>query len=151
MNKALPQIIESETELKAQMRSETHPKKKQRLQALYLLRSEQARNRVAVARLLGVDRNTIGEWLAAYARGGLPELLTIHTPPGARPTLDREQMSRLAQALAQPEGFSSYKEIQQWIADELHVQMPYKSVHRVVRYQLGAKLKQPRPVHVQKK
>ena len=151
MNKALPEIVESESDLKVRMRGETHPKKKQRLQALYLLRSGQARNRVAVARLLGVDRNTVGEWLALYQTGGLPALLTIDMPPGAQPTLNREQMRRLEQALAQPQGFGSYKEIQQWIKDELDVEMPYKSVHRVVHYQLGAKLKQPRPVHVQKK
>lgn len=150
MNKALPRIIESEAELKAQLRRETHPKRKQRLQALYLLRSGQTRSRVQVATLLGVNRNTVGEWLERYAQGGLQALLTIQTPPGATPTLNAAQLARLRAVLAQAEGFASYKAVQQWIAAELQVEMPYKTVHRIVRYQLHAKLKQPRPVHVKK-
>jgi transposase len=151
MNKALPKITESEAELKTQLRQARHPKQKQRLQALYLLRSGQARSRVKVAALLGVDRNTVGEWLQRYEQGGLAALLTIQTPPGAKPTLDAAQMSHLRAALARPEGFGSYIEVQQWIAAEFQVEMPYQTVHRIVRYQLRAKLKQPRPVHVEKK
>ena len=151
MNKALPTISESEADLKKQLRRERHPKKKQRLQALYLLKSGQAASRVKVASLLGVNRNTVGEWLQQYERSGLRALLWIGSAPGAQPTLTPQQQERLQAALARPEGFASYGAVQQWIADELQVEMPYKTVHHLVRYKLGAKLKQPRPVHVKKK
>lgn len=150
MNKALPPIRESEEALKALLRRESHAQKKQRNQTLYLLKSGQARSRLKVAELLGVHCSTVGEWLQSYESGGLAALLTIGTPPGREPTLDAAQLARLQTALACPEGFASYLEVQAWIADELQVEMPYKTVHHLVRYKLGAKLKRPRPVHVKK-
>ena len=151
MNKGLPTISETEERLKTQVRRESNAQKKQRLHALYLLKCGQARSRAHLAELLGVHRNTVGAWLERYARGGQRALLTIGTPPGRVPTLDAAQLERLQQALAQPEGFASYGAVQTWIADELQVAMPYKTVHHLVRYKLGAKLKRPRPVHVKKK
>jgi len=73
MNKALPPIIESEAELKAQLRRETHPKRKQRLQALYLLRSGQTRRRVQVATLPSVNRDQTRTHAAAKRCGSCGE------------------------------------------------------------------------------
>lgn len=151
MNKALPPIRESAAELKSRLRRETHAKKQQRLQALYLLQSGQARSRVQVAELLGVNRNTVGQWLETYQSQGLTGLLTIGTPPGRVPTLEAAQVAQLEAALARPEGFASYGAVQQWIAEQFQIEMPYKTVHHLVRYRLKAKLKRPRPTHVKKK
>jgi hypothetical protein len=63
MNKTLPPIHESAHDLKQRLARERHPAKQQRLHALYLLASGQARHRTEVAALLGVDRNTVGRWL----------------------------------------------------------------------------------------
>lgn len=59
-------------------------------------------------------------------------------------------MQRLKERLAEPEGFASYKAIQRWLADEHGIGLPYSTVHRIVRYELGAKLKAPRPSHPKK-
>jgi len=151
MNKRLPTISESAADLKTQMRQETHPKKRQRLQALYLLASAQAQSRLALAALLGVNRNSVRRWLDAYAHGGLAALLTIGTPPGKPLSLNPSQLQQLESALAQPEGFRSYKEVQRWLASELGVPLRYRTVHELVRYRLGAKLKRPRPSNAKKK
>jgi hypothetical protein len=50
--------------------------------------------------LIGVDRNTIGRWLAAYERGGLPALLAIYIPAGKRKPLSADQLTQLRHALA---------------------------------------------------
>lgn len=54
-------------------------------------------------------------------------------------------MNRLKERLSQPQGFKSYGEIQDWLNQELGVVLAYKSVPKIVRYKLKAKLKTPRP------
>ena len=59
MNQALPVITESPQDLQRRVRAEPEARKRQRLQALYLLASGQATSRVALAALLAVHRHTI--------------------------------------------------------------------------------------------
>jgi len=41
-----------------------------------------------------------------------------------------------------------YTQVQQWLAEILNIEVEYATVHHLVRYRLGAKLKAARPVHV---
>ena len=150
MNKTLPIIHESADALKQQLQQERDPRKRQRLHALYLLASGHATNRSAVATLLGVDRNTIGRWLTQYRDGGLAALLAVYVPTGKRPALAPDQVAQLRQRLAQPDGFASYGEIQQWIATTFGVQMGYPAVHTLVHDKLRARPKVARPSHEKK-
>jgi transposase len=151
MRKALPTIRESADDLKHLLKQEHHPARQQRLHGLYLLASGHARSRQEVATLLGVDRNTVGRWLATYERGGLVALLAVYIPAGKRKPLTPDQLAQLQQALGQPHGFASYGAIRQWIADTFGVQLSYNAVHKLVRYKLRAKLKVPRPSHIKKR
>lgn len=150
MNKAMPKIGETADDLKERMSRERHPLKRQRLHALYLVASGQATTRSAVARMLGVSRNTVGAWLTRYEIGGLELVVVVGTPPGKKATLSREQEQRLRTALADPAGFASYAAVRDWIARELQVEMKYDAVRKLVRYKLGAKLKVPRRSHIKK-
>lgn len=53
-------------------------------------------------------------------------------------------LERLKQRLQDPKGFHSYGQIQQWLVTELGLDIAYKTVYQLVRYQLKAKLKVPR-------
>ena len=150
MNKVVPVIHESADELKQCLTRERHPAKRQRLHALYLLASGQARFRGDVARLLGLDRNTVGRWLDQYAQGRLPALLALYVPPGKRKPLAPDQLAQLRQRLEDPQGFASYDEARQWIHDTFGVALTYNATHKLVRYKLGAKLKVARPSHIKK-
>jgi transposase len=150
MNRTVPIIHESADELKQRLSRERQPAKQQRLHALYLLASGQARHRTAVAQLLGVDRNTVGRWLQLYARGGLPALLDVYVPAGKPPALSPTQLAQLQRALQQPQGFASFGAVRAWIADHLGVQLTYNATRKLVRYKLGAKLKVARPSHQKK-
>ncbi|MEH2081259.1 MAG: winged helix-turn-helix domain-containing protein [Nostoc sp.] len=55
----------------------------------------------------------------------------------------------LVEKLQCPQGFSSYGEILEWLKQEWNVEVKYKTVYRIVRYQLQAKLKIPRRVSKQ--
>ena len=45
-------------------------------------------------------------------------------------------------------GFHGYGEIQQWLLQEEEVEIPYSTVHQVVRYRIKAKLKVARPTSI---
>ncbi len=151
MNNPLPRIHESPKHLKQLFKHESHPGRRQRLHALYLLASGQAARRTDVAVLLGVDCNTVGRWLTSYAQGGLPALLDVYVPAGKRPALSSTQLAQLQQALRRPADFASYDEVRCWIEQNLGISLTYKTVHRLVRYKLKAKLKVARPSHEKKR
>ena len=112
MKKKLPQINPSREELQQLLKAERDVQKRQRLQALYLLVSRQAKTRLAVAELLGVHRHSVGTWLELYEQGGLEGLLTIKKAPGKKPLASPEVVEALKERLHHPEGFRAYGEIQ---------------------------------------
>ncbi len=61
MNKKVPEITESAADLKSLLRTATEKYQIQRLSALYLLRSGQAKNRKQVAELIGSNRISVGQ------------------------------------------------------------------------------------------
>ena len=150
MNKKVPEITESAADLKGLLRQAKKKHEIQRLNALYLLKSGTAKNRVEVAKILGVDRTSVGTWLAAYETGGLQKLLKRGYAPGRVPILTQTQQNALRKALEKPEGFHSYVQVQEYIAQTFGVEMNYKAVYAMVHDKWGAKLKVPRPSHEKK-
>jgi transposase len=150
MKMPIPPIHETPVELKALLSAEHDAQTHQRVQALDLLQTQQARTRRQVAHQLGVSRDTVGRWLAAYATGGLLQMLTIARAPGKTSLLSPEVPQALRQRLAQPNGFASDKAIWQWLRQEYGLAIAYKTVHKFVRYTLHAKLKVPPKSHIKK-
>lgn len=74
-------------------------------------------------------------------------MLEIQTAPGAQRVIPPEVTERLQARLAEPSGFPSYKAIWQWLRQDCQLEVDYKTVHRIVRYELKAKLKVLRPRH----
>jgi transposase len=146
MNKLLPTITESSAALQRRLRAEPEARKRQRLQALYLLASGQATSRLALAQLLAIHRHTVRAWLTLYEEGGLKALLTIHKAPGKVSRLTPATLEKLHARLNEPQGFA----IQQYLAREHHLVLSYSAVHALVRYKLGAKPKTPRRSHPKK-
>lgn len=119
---------------------------KERLQMLWWLKTEQVMQHQELSRKLGRDGSTVTRWLQKYRLGGLGKLLEVKAPPGATRKLTPEMRYRLVEKLQSPTGFSSYGKIVEWLDQEFNVQVKYKTVYRLVRYELKAKLKVPRPV-----
>ena len=65
-------------------------------------------------------------------------------PPGRVPS--EAQLQGLRAELDNPCGFSSYGDIQQFIADTYHVQMSYKAVYSLIHDKWQAKRKSPAKV-----
>src|SRR5262249_59406162 len=120
-----PEIRETVEELKHSLTHEHDGRTKQRLHALYLLKSGHAATRLDVASLLGVHRHSVGTWLARYARGALPPLLQRGKPPGKRPPRRAASLSQCPQSLSQPTRLASYKDIHAYLAPEQGAQLSY--------------------------
>lgn len=150
MYKALPEIRESEEELKELLVKEKDYRTKQRLQALYLLRTSQAKTRLEVSRMLGVNRDTVGRWLSNYNKGGVSKLLDIHHTSGRQSSLPQEYKEELKERLSTPQGVSSYKELWMELRERYGIRTTYQALHHYVRYKLKAKLKVPRKSHIKK-
>jgi transposase len=100
LRKGLPEIIESEKELKELLTKEKDYRAKQRLQTLYLLRTSQAKTRLEVSRILGVNRDTVGRWLSSYDEGGINKLLDICHPKGRPSSLPQQYKEELIDRLS---------------------------------------------------
>lgn len=142
-------ISESVEELKVLLRRQTSASDKERVQLLYLLKSEQAKTVQAAAKLLGRHRVTVQRWLRLYDQGGLASLLSHKPRLGRQPSIPQWAQDALNKRLQQEDGFNSYGEICQWLESDLGIISPYKTVHQLVHYRLGASPKVARPVSAQ--
>ena len=139
------EIVESIDELKKALQYSRSASSKERLQVIYWLKSGQVTSRSEIGERLGRDPATITRWIKKYKSGGIRELLSVKKAPGKTPMLTLENLERLEEKLSEPKGFKSYGQIQEWLLNELGINMAYKTVYQLVRYKLGAKLKVPRP------
>lgn len=152
MKRPIPIIHEAVKTLENQLKREKDLRRKSRLHMLYLLKSGACQTRLEVAETLAVHRNTIGRWLKRYEHGGLNALMTIEEP-GAKPgqkTLPQAVIDSLKARLKEESGFRSYGEIQMWLFQTHRLAVNYKTVYRIVRYDMKAKLKVPRKSHKKK-
>ena len=148
----LPEVTESVDELERLVRKEKDAQIQRRFRMLLLLKTGEAKSRSGAARQLDVHRHTVSDWVELYEEGGIEKIQQVEDPgpePGQQ-SIPSGVMEALKDRLAKPEGFGSYKDIQQWLAEEHGVQLCYSTVHGIVRYDLGAKPKAPRPSHPKK-
>ena len=117
MNRKLTEVKESAENLRELLKSETHPLLLQRLQALYLIASKQARRKGGIAGILGVNRNSVSTWLKVYETCGLAGMLQLKKAKGAPPKMTAEAKKDLLENLGNEQGFSSYGEIQVFLWD----------------------------------
>jgi transposase len=142
------QIQETLTELEALIQQESNPKLKERLEVLYLLRLPTPLSVSMIANVIGRHRASVQRWLSDYREDGLKGLLATRQSSGRPQVIPAWAVKSLKQRLDDPEGgFGSYTQVQRWLSETLNVEAEYDTVHHLVRYRLGAKLKAARPVH----
>ncbi len=150
MNKAIPKIKETEEEIREMLKSEHQVKKQNRLQALYVILTKQAKSRSTVAKMLGFNRNTISEWFRLYEAGGLEKMLEIYKPSGVKSKIPAAAIAEIREILKTAKGFRTYKEIHHLVVTRHAAEVGYSTAHNLVRYKLEAKAKSPRPSNPKK-
>jgi len=145
------EIVETPEELKDLMRQEKDAVRQEKLLVLYWLKTKMVDSVLSAAVRLGKHRTTIQRWLSSYRTGGIAELLSQKPRSGRPRIMKAEIVEKLEKELSQPERFSSYKEVHQWLTNCCDVPVAYRTVHQWTRYRLQGKLKVPRPVSEKQK
>jgi transposase len=138
------EVGESSSELQHRWRHAVTAASKERLQMLYWIKIGALATRQELSQRLGRDSSTVDRWLKRYKQGGIEALLGVKTPPGKSSLIPALVMKQLSERLGQPQGFNSYSQIQPWLAQEFQIVVADKTVHKIVRYKLKAKLKRTR-------
>lgn len=138
-------IAESEADLKQLLKKQKIASGKERVQLLYLLKTQKANTVTQAAELIGRNRVTLQEWLAKYRQGGLLELLSHKARTGRPRTIPHWAEKALEKKLQENVGMNSYGEICQWLEEKLGIEAQYKTVHKLVYYRLKASPKVARP------
>jgi transposase len=138
-------ILESEAELQALLRQQKTASGKERVQVLYLLKTQKAKTIKEVAELIGRNRGTVQEWLTKYRNGGLEELVLKKVGGGRKRKIPQWAEKALEKKLQENEGMNSYSEICQWLEEKVGIKAKYKTVHKLVYYRLKASPKVARP------
>ncbi len=140
---------DTEEALRSAYRAEQRAEVRQRLQALWLLRS--GKRRVGeVAAVVGVDYRTVQRWVEWYRRGGL-EAVRAHRMGGygQTPRLTPEQQEQVASEVATGR-FRTAAGIRQWIAETFGVTYTEGGMYSLLaRLRCGPKV--PRPLHTNAK
>jgi len=138
-------IVESAPELKSLLSGQKTASAKERVQALYLLKTNQVSSVKHLAIVLGRSRITVQRWLRLYRDGGLEAMLKVPQRTGRPRQIPEWAIARLKSELAEPEGFNSYQEVVVWLSAVLDIQVSYDVVYYLVHDVLKAKLKVARP------
>ena len=96
-------ILETEAELKQLLRTEKTGSGKERIQLLYLLKSQKAKTITPASEFLGRHRVTLQDWLAKYRQGGLKNLLRRASSPGRPSKIPPWAEKTLAKRLEEPQ------------------------------------------------
>lgn len=146
------EVKEEAEELRKLLKGSKDALQHARLQALYLYKTGQCRYRKDIAEKIGYGRNAVGRWLQVYERKGLSAMLSTGASGNPRRVgIPAEVMAALQERLQDPyQGFTSYKEVQQWLAEQHHVYLSYGWIYDIVHDKLQARLKVPRKSNVKK-
>ena len=127
------EIRETQDELQELLRQQKTGLGKERVQALYLLKTGQVETAQHLAVVLGRSRITVHRWLKLYGQGGLNSLLEQKKSPGRPKIIPLDVRSLIKEELKDPEGFKSYEEVRRWLLACEGIKASYKVVHEVVR------------------
>jgi len=142
------EITETEEELRNLLRQQKTGLQKERVQALYLLKTQQVETVQKLARILGRGRITLHRWLKLYRELGINGLLEQKKSSGRPPIINSSAREQLMIELSEAQGFKSYEEIRTYLKAVEGIEASYKVVHDTVRYRMKAKLKVPRAVGI---
>ena len=135
---------DDEPSLKARYRAEKRGAVRQRLHALWLLRTRRQVREVAL--LLGVHERSVQYWVAWYRKGGVAEVVRRRQGGvGKRPWLAREQQAELIAEAAKGK-WKTAEDARAWIKARFGVDYKLKGVYELLeRLRCGPKV--PRPIN----
>lgn len=104
-----------------------------------------------LATRVGVDPNSIQNWRTIYTNEGIAGIIS-HGRIGFKPSIiNKEEHKKIEQKLNQPKNaLRGYKELMQWIKDELGKDIKYTTIVEYSKRHFGSKIKVARKTHILK-
>ncbi len=141
-------IKEDANELKRLINQEHHPRKKERLQLLYMIKAKLVQTLEQGAEIIGRSSRRVTDFIKFYETGGLKSLLSIQSPPGRPGSCSESVLNDLKAQLTTPKGYASYGEIQTWLEEQHQIALTYDGVWYIANKKLGGTPKVARPQHI---
>ncbi len=105
----------------------------------------------ALSDLTGINHNSIVKWRKAYLQGGISVLLTHGCKGFKKSVFSDEEHAAIKKKLTDANnGIVGYKELQQWVEQELNKPVKYITLLKYTQRHFGAKIKVARKSHVKK-
>lgn len=108
-------IKESAEELKQMLIGQKVAGIKEKVQALYLLKTGYGQTVTKTAQILGRNPSTVQQWLQVYRSEGIEGLLQHKRSPGRPRAIANWAENALSRQLHQQAGFNDYQEIVEWL------------------------------------
>lgn len=145
-------VQESLTELKA-LYKKTKPFLHPRLNLLIALKKHNNNpvSKRALMEQTGLCSYSVHKWRTLYLRNGIAGILS-HNKKGYKPTiLNDEQHNKLKSKLSDAQnGIRGYKELVQWVKEDLEVNISYITLYKYCTSKFGSKIKVARKYHAKK-
>ncbi len=135
---------DDEPGLKARYQAEKRAYVRQRLHALWLLRTRRSIHEVAL--LLGVHERSVQYWVAWYRRGGLAEVMAHRLGGvGRAPWLTKEQQAEVLAEAAKGK-WRTAQDARAWIKERFGVDYTLNGIYELLS-RLRCSPKVPRPIN----
>lgn len=105
----------------------------------------------ALAAKTGVSRNSVARWKRLYKSGGITALCADERGGDFISGIDQAAKNKIEAKLSDPKAaFTSYKQAQAWMAEEMGLDKKYHAVNKYLKRNFGVKLKVGRKSHIKK-
>ena len=121
-----------------------------RIKMLLLIHSG-VHNNTSLAHKAGSGVRSIVRWKQIYLLGGYEALIADNRGGDRKSNIDSATKQRIKEKLSEAQcAFTSYKQAQEWISEELQIDKQYHAVYQYLRRNFGTKLKVGRKSHIKK-
>jgi transposase len=122
-----------------------------RLQMLLVMKTKDIHSKRGLNDILGISANSIQSWKQLYSQGGLDKLMEYHRGGNKQPVIDAKADKAIVAKLSNPyEAPRSYKELQQWVDENLIKGINYHTLNKHVKNKHKTKIKVVRKSHIKK-
>lgn len=133
-------IKESSSQLKKMMNKETNGLFKERIQALYLIKTGKCQNVNDVAQIVGKSSKSVHRWLAKYKEGGMENMIRLPKKVGRKRKIPYWAEARLAEAFDMEETkLNTHVQVQKWLEKECQIKVSYSVVQEFMCYRFNGK------------
>jgi len=105
----------------------------------------------AVSDATGINHNSVTKWRNVYLKHGIGAFLSHGRIGFKKSVIDNRSHKAIEKKLKDPKnGLRGYKELQQWVADVLNLEVEYSTIVKYAIRHFGTKIKVARKSHVNK-